>query len=73
MTNLISVMIQQSSGRVAQAAQYARTGWTLANAVVAIVAGISTLNLAVAHIGVATLNDVASPFVQQLVRVGRQA
>jgi hypothetical protein len=72
MTNLLSKMLQ-SSGRAAQAAQYARIGWTLANAVVAIVAGISTLNLAVAHLGMAALNEVASPFMQQLARIGRQA
>ena len=42
-------------------------------ALIAVIGGISTLNMVVAHLGVATLNDVASPFLQQLARFGRQA
>jgi len=73
MTNPISPFLQQSSGHAAQAACYARTGWTVTMALIAVIGGISTLNMVVAHLGVATLNDVASPFLQQLARFGRQA
>jgi hypothetical protein len=70
MSNVITMAIERSGGRIAQAG---RIGWTLAIAVIAVVAGISTLNMVVANFGVATLHEVASPFMQQLARIGRQA
>jgi len=73
MTNVITTMVQQSGGRVATAGHYARTTWSLANAVIAIIAGISTLNMVVAHIGISTVNEFASPILQQFARLGRQA
>jgi len=73
MTGLITTTFQQCTGRIAHAAEYARTGWTIALALIAVIGGISTLNLTIAHLGMATLNDVASPFMQQLVRLGREA
>jgi hypothetical protein len=73
MSNVITTAMQQSGGRLAQVGHYARTMWTLCNAVIAVVAGISTLNMAVANTGMATLNEVASPFMQQFARLGRQA
>ena len=72
MSNEITTL-QQSGGRFAQLGHYAWTTWTLCNAVVAVVAGVSTLNMAVANTGMATLNEVASPFMQQFARLGRQA
>ncbi len=51
---------------MAIANQFARTIWTIANAMIAVVAGISTLNMAVANTGMATLNEVASPILEQL-------
>jgi hypothetical protein len=65
--------LQQSGGRFAQVGHYARTTWTLCNAVIAVVAGVSTLNMAVANTGMATLNHVTSPLLQQFARLGRQA
>ncbi len=56
-----------------QMAYCARTGWTVTLAVIAVIGGISTLNMTIAHLGMATLNEVASPFVQQLARLGREA
>ena len=73
MSNMIATAVQQSGSRIAQAGHYARVGWTLVNAAVAVIAGISTLNMVVANIGMATLNEVASPIMQQLARLGRQA
>jgi hypothetical protein len=73
MSNVITTAIQQSSGRISQVGHYARTTWTLAIAVIAVIAGITTLNMVVANLGVATLNEIASPFMQQLARMGRQA
>ena len=73
MTGFITTFLQQCAGRIGQAVEYARTGWTVALAVVAVIGGISTLNLAIAHLGMATLNDVASPFMQQFARLGREA
>jgi hypothetical protein len=73
MSNVIATAVQQSGGRIAQAGHYARIGWTLVNAVIAVIAGISTLNMAVANTGMATLNEVASPLMQQFARLGRQA
>jgi hypothetical protein len=72
MNNVITTL-QQSGGRFAQIGHYARTTWTLCNAVIAVVAGVSTLNMAVANTGMATLNEVASPVMQQFTRFGRQA
>lgn len=63
---------QQCTGRMAQAAEYARTGWTITLAVIAVIGGISTLNMTIAHLGMATLNEVASPFMQQVARLGRE-
>jgi hypothetical protein len=73
MSDVITTTVQLSGGRIAQAGHYARTAWTLVNAVIAVVAGISTLNLAIANTGMATLNEAASPFMQQFARMGRQA
>ncbi len=73
MNNVITMAIQQSGVRIAQVGRYARIGWTLTIAVIAVIAGISTLNMVVANFGVATLHEVASPFMQQLARIGRQA
>jgi len=73
MSNVITTAVQQTSSRIAQASHYARIGWTLVNAVIAVIAGISTLNLAVANTGMATLNEVASPLMQQFARLGRPA
>ncbi len=73
MTSIITTAFQQCTGRLGQAADYARTGWTVAMAVVAVIGGISTLNMTIAHLGMATLNEVASPFMEQLARLGREA
>jgi hypothetical protein len=73
MTGFITTTIQQCTGRIGQAAEYARTGWAVAMALIAVIGGISTLNLTIAHLGMATLNDVASPFMQQFARLGREA
>ncbi|HWR14288.1 MAG TPA: hypothetical protein VN577_05645 [Terriglobales bacterium] len=73
MNTAISAAIQQMASRVALVGHGARTAWTLASAVIAVVAGISTLNMAVADIGMATLNEIASPWVQQIARLTRQA
>ena len=73
MTSIVTTAFQQCSGRIGQTVEYARTGWTVATAVVAVIGGISTLNLTIAHLGLATLNDVASPFMQQFARLGREA
>jgi hypothetical protein len=73
MSNVITTAIQQSGGRIAQVGHYARTTCTLAIAVLAVIAGITTLNMVVANLGVATLNEVASPFIEQFACLGRQA
>ena len=73
MTGLLTATLQQCTGRMTQAAYCVRTGWTVALAVVAVIGGISTLNMPIAHLGMATLNEVASPFMQQLARIGREA
>jgi hypothetical protein len=72
MSSLFTTAIQQSGGRIPQVGHYARTTWTLALAVIAMIAGISTLNMLVANMGVAALHEVASPIMQQLARFGRQ-
>jgi hypothetical protein len=73
MTTLITTALQQSGHRVAVAGHYARTTWSLVNAVIAIIAGITTLNMIVANSGIATVNEVASPILQQFARIGREA
>ncbi len=73
MTGFLTATLQQCTGRMTQAAYWARTGWTVALAVVAVIGGISTLNMPIAHLGMATLNEVASPFMQHLARLGREA
>lgn len=45
-----------------------RTTWALGSAVVAVIAGISTLNMVSANHGMATLNEIASPFTQYFGR-----
>jgi hypothetical protein len=72
MSDVITTAMQQSGGRIAPVGYYARMIWTLTIAVIAVIAGITTLNMVVANLGVATLNEVASPFMQQLARMGRQ-
>jgi hypothetical protein len=39
---------------------------------IAVVAGISTLNMMVANVGMATINEFASPITQQFARFGRE-
>lgn len=73
MSNRIANALQPSLARVGQFVHCARTTWTLVNAVIAVVAGISTLNMAVANAGLATLNELASPIIQQFARLSRQA
>ena len=72
MSNVITNAVQQSGSRIGQAGHYARVGWTLLNAVIAVIAGISTLNMAVANTGMATINEFASPLMQQLAQMGRE-
>jgi hypothetical protein len=72
MHNTITAALQHSGGRLTQASHFARTLWTVIHATVAVVAGITTLNMAVANLGMATLNEVASPVFQQCARFGRQ-
>jgi hypothetical protein len=69
----MSKVITTTSGRFAKVGHYTRTVWTLGNAVIAVIAGLSTLNIAVANTGMATLNEAASPFLQHFARLGRQA
>ncbi len=73
MSAFLTTAFQQCTGRIGQAAEYARTGWTVTMALIAVIGGISTLNMTIANLGMATLNDVASPFMQQLARLGREA
>jgi hypothetical protein len=73
MSSVITTAIEQSGGRCAQLGHYTRTAWTLFHAVIAVIAGVSTLNMAVANTGMATLSEVASSFQQQFARFGRQA
>jgi hypothetical protein len=73
MSHLVTVAVQQASGRGSVMAHYVRALWTVAGAVVAVVAGISTLNMAVADAGLATLNEFAAPVMAQMARMGRQA
>ncbi len=64
MNNVIAETAQQTGGRLMMASYYLRTSWGLVNAVIAVVAGLSTLNMAVADAGMATLNEAASRFVR---------
>ncbi len=73
MTGFITATVQQCTGRMARAIYFARAGWNVTLAVIAVIGGISTLNLTIAHLGMATLNEVASPFMQHLARIGREA
>src|SRR4051812_10078621 len=73
MRQVITVPLQQVAGRTAQVSYCARQTWILVNAMVAVVAGISTLNMVVANLGMATINEFASPIVQQFARIGREA
>ena len=73
MTNIFTAAFQQCTARVAQVVYCVRIGWTVTLALFAVIGGISTLNLTIAHLGMATLNEVASPFMQQLARFGREA
>ena len=73
MNNVIAETAQQTTGRLMIAGHYLRTSWALVNAVIAVVAGLSTLNMPVADAGMATINQVASPLMQQFARMGRQA
>jgi uncharacterized membrane protein len=65
MNNVIAETAQQTGGRLMMAGHYLRTSWALVNAVVAVVAGLSTLNMAVANSGMATLNQATAPLWQQ--------
>ena len=69
---VITAALQQVGGRAAQVAYCARQTWTLFHAMIAVIAGISTLNMMVANVGMATITEFASPITQQLARLGRQ-
>jgi hypothetical protein len=72
MMKAITAALQQVGGRAAQVGYCARLTWTLFNAMIAVVAGISTLNMMVANVGMATINEFASPITQQFARFGRE-
>lgn len=72
MNGAIAATVQQTGGRLALAEHYLRTSWSVVNAVIAVVAGYSTLNVAVANAGLATLNEATFPLRRQFVRAGRQ-
>lgn len=73
MSQVITITLQQVAGRTAQVGYCARQTWILLSAMVAVVAGISTLNMVVANLGMATINEFASPIMQQFARIGREA
>ena len=50
-----------------------RTAWMFGGAVIAVVVGVSTLNMISANYGMATLNEIASPLFEQFGRSDRQA
>ena len=57
-----------SERRFARVGSCLRTTWTLGSAVIAVIAGVSTLNMVSANYGMATLNEIASPFTQYFGR-----
>jgi uncharacterized membrane protein len=72
MMTAITAALQQVGGRTAQTGYFVRQTWTLCSAMIAVVAGISTLNMMVANMGMATISEFASPITQQFARLGRQ-
>jgi hypothetical protein len=52
---------------------YAHAGWRLVSAVVAVIAGFSTLNMTLADSGLASLNEQATPFTSLFARLLRQS
>lgn len=55
-------------GRSAQLGHCVRTTMAVGSALVAVIAGVSTLNMVTANRGIATLNEIASPFMQYFSR-----
>lgn len=72
MMTVITAALEQVGGRAGQVGYCARQTWTLCNAMIAVIAGISTLNMVVANLGMATIHEFASPITQQFARFGRQ-
>ena len=60
------------SGRGHFLVHLARTGWTIVVAVIAVVAGIATLNLIVTGSGKAVLNRHFAPWMACFTRLTRQ-
>ena len=71
MSHMIAAAVEQASGRGTLLMHYARTVGTGVWAMIAVVAGLSTLNMAVAESGLLTLNEMFEP-VLQFVGIGRQ-
>lgn len=59
---------RNTNGRLAQLGHCARTTMAVGGALVAVITGISTLNMVSANRGIATLNEIASPFMQYFSR-----
>jgi hypothetical protein len=70
---VITAWLQRVDEQIKAAGHYGRTSWSLVNAVIAVVAGISTSNLAVADCGFATISELASPLMQQFGGAEREA
>lgn len=71
MENVITTE-QQSRRRGRIVTHYAHTSWRLAGALVAVVAGFSTLNMTLADSGFAVLNEHVAPFAAVFARMTRQ-
>jgi uncharacterized membrane protein len=72
MMTVITATLQQVGAWAVQFGYCARQTWTLCSALIAVIAGISTLNMVVANLGMATISEFASPLTQQIARFGRQ-
>jgi hypothetical protein len=64
---------QYCSGRGRFVLHHARTGWMLLSAMVAVIAGVVTLNLILTDSGMAILNHHLSPLMSHVTRLTRQA
>jgi len=67
-----STEVQKQGGRGHFLVHHARTSWMLASALMAVVAGIATLNLILTDSGMAILNHHLGPLMAHLSRLNRQ-
>ena len=62
----------QSSGARYFVAHYIHTSWMVLGAVIAVIAGFTTLNMFMADSGMAVLNEHAAPVMTFFARLTRQ-